>query len=275
LAQQLPEIDVRSRRRGAEAAVTGEDADYVRTQGRNAVESPRWLHAPVHRAGRVEHLQFEAPLSEAEASAAAPIGGSRKRCFDIIAAIGLILLLIPLILLVAAAIKLADRGPVLFRHRRIGRNGKPFYCLKFRTMAVNAEDLLQRHLACDPEAAREWAADHKLRRDPRITSLGHGLRKTSLDELPQLLNIVMGDMSLVGPRPIVAAEIPKYGEAIGHYYSARPGLTGAWQVSGRNDVDYSRRVMFDKQYVEQWNFSQDLLIVAKTVRVVLTSRGSY
>lgn len=203
------------------------------------------------------------------------VGGSWKRGFDILAAICAILLLIPLYLMISASIKLGDGGPVLFRHRRIGQSGKPFYCLKFRTMAVDAESLLVRHLALNPEAAREWAADHKLRQDPRVTPLGHGLRKTSLDELPQLLNILKGEMSFVGPRPIVSAEVPKYGEAIHKYCCARPGLTGPWQVSGRNDVDYARRVMFDTEYVEHWNFWRDVAIIGKTFRVVVTRKGCY
>jgi exopolysaccharide production protein ExoY len=140
---------------------------------------------------------------------------------------------------------------------------------------VDADRVLQRHLAQNSDAAREWAELHKLKKDPRVTALGAGMRKTSLDELPQLLNILKGEMSFVGPRPIVSAEVPKYGECIGHYLRARPGLTGAWQVSGRNDVDYATRVALDRQYVEQWSFRRDLAILAGTVRVVVTSRGCY
>jgi exopolysaccharide production protein ExoY len=203
------------------------------------------------------------------------VGGAIKRGFDVVGALAAIALLLPLAVAIALAIKAWDRGPILYRHRRVGLNGKPFDCLKFRTMVANSDEVLQRYLATNNEAAREWEASHKLKRDPRITPLGHTLRKTSVDELPQLLNILKGDMSFVGPRPIVAAEVPKYGECIGHYLRARPGLTGPWQVSGRNDVDYGTRVTLDRHYIEQWSFTRDLGIIVSTVRVVVTARGSY
>lgn len=205
----------------------------------------------------------------------AVVGGGFKRGFDIIAASAAIVLLLPLIVLVALAIKAWDRGPVFYRHRRIGLNGAAFNCVKFRTMVVDADAALERHLAADNEAGREWAQTRKLKRDPRVTSLGIGLRKTSVDELPQLFNILKGEMSLVGPRPIVAGEMPRYGDNIGHYLRARPGLTGLWQVSGRNDVDYETRVALDCEYVETWSFRRDLAIIASTARVVLTGRGGY
>jgi exopolysaccharide production protein ExoY len=203
------------------------------------------------------------------------VGGVGKRSFDITAACIGLALLVPLFLLIALAVKLADRGPIFYRHRRVGRNGVPFSCLKFRTMMPNADAVLHRHLATNRLAAGEWQACRKLRDDPRITPLGLVLRKTSLDELPQLFNILAGDMSVVGPRPIVSAEIAKYGDAIEHYLRARPGLTGLWQISGRNDVDYTRRVALDRRYVEEWNFGRDLLIILKTSVVVLSSRGCY
>lgn len=203
------------------------------------------------------------------------VGGSAKRGFDILAALAAIILLLPLVCLIALAIKLWDRGPVFYRHRRIGLNGAPFDCLKFRSMVVNGDEVLARHLASSSEAAREWEDAQKLKRDPRITPLGESLRKTSLDELPQLLNILKGEMSCVGPRPIVTAEVPKYGDCIAQYLRARPGLTGPWQVSGRNDVTYATRVSLDRDYVDDWSFRRDLVIIAKTVRVVMSARGSY
>jgi exopolysaccharide production protein ExoY len=205
----------------------------------------------------------------------AAIGGSVKRAFDFSGALIAILLLLPLFCLIALAIKLWDRGPVLYRHRRVGLNGKVFNCLKFRSMVVDAEAVLSCHLAADSEAAREWSEIRKLKRDPRVTSLGLTMRKASIDELPQLLNILKGDMSFVGPRPIVTDEMPKYGTSIHHYFSARPGLTGAWQISGRNDVDYSTRVALDREYVQVWSLWRDLAIIAKTARIVVSSRGSY
>jgi exopolysaccharide production protein ExoY len=229
-------------------------------------------YAPTRSAKRKPELKRPAVPVVRTGSA---VGGACKRRFDITAAcIGLVLL-IPLFLLIALAVKLADRGPIFYRHRRIGRNGVPFSCLKFRTMVPNAEAVLQSHLATNRLAAGEWKASRKLKDDPRITPLGLVLRKTSLDELPQLFNILTGDMSVVGPRPIVSAEVVKYGDAIDHYLRARPGLTGLWQISGRNDVDYGRRVALDRRYVEEWSFGRDLLIILKTSVVVLSSRGCY
>ena len=219
--------------------------------------------------------EWNAPATEAEQVASTPVGGYTKRCFDIGAAATAILFLLPLLGLIALAIKLIDPGPVLYRHRRIGKDGAPFDCLKFRTMVTDADQVLRRHLAANREAAREWEAKQKLTEDPRVTVLGAVLRKSSLDELPQLFNILNGDMSVVGPRPIVAAEIPKYGDCIAHYLRARPGLTGPWQVSGRNDTDYSSRVQLDRDYVERWAIRRDFVIIIKTVRVVVTARGCY
>jgi exopolysaccharide production protein ExoY len=206
---------------------------------------------------------------------ASAVGGRIKRGFDIVASITAIITLLPLCCLIALAIKAWDGGPVLYRHRRIGLNGTPFDCLKFRTMVVNANEVLVGHLAADSEAACEWEADRKLKDDPRITSLGFSMRKTSVDELPQLLNILKGEMSFVGPRPIVTAEVPKYGNCINHYLCARPGLTGPWQVSGRNNVEYAARVALDRSYIEEWSFLRDLAIIMKTIQVVIFARGSY
>ncbi|HEY1794631.1 MAG TPA: sugar transferase [Stellaceae bacterium] len=203
------------------------------------------------------------------------VGGGFKRGFDVTAALTAIILLLPMLCLIALAIKLWDRGPVFYRHRRIGLGGSGFDCLKFRSMVVNGDEVLSRHLTANSTAAREWEATRKLRDDPRITPLGASMRKTSIDELPQLVNILKGEMSFVGPRPIVTAEVPKYGDAIGHYLCARPGLTGPWQISGRNDVDYSTRVALDRGYVEEWSFWRDVSIIAKTARVVVTARGCY
>ena len=203
------------------------------------------------------------------------VGGQMKRCFDVVAAVCLLLLLAPLMALVAAAIKFSDGGPVFFRHNRIGWNGRRFHCLKFRTMRTDSEQILGRLLSDNPEAAQEWAATHKLKHDPRVTALGAGLRKSSVDELPQLLNVLKGDMSLVGPRPIVEAELPKYSERVADYLSARPGITGLWQVSGRNDVDYDHRVQMDSQYVRNWTVWKDLSIIIHTLPAVLGRRGCY
>jgi lipopolysaccharide/colanic/teichoic acid biosynthesis glycosyltransferase len=191
-----------------------------------------------------------------------------------LAALTLIFML-PLFLLIAFLVVLQDGGPVLFRHRRIGMGGKPFDCLKFRTMGVASEHRLQELLTREPAARSEWIRTHKLRRDPRVTPLGRFLRKASLDELPQLINIIRGDMTLVGPRPIVEAEIPLFGVHFRHYCAVRPGITGLWQVSGRNNLSFRRRVVLDVAYVRAKCLRLDLTILAKTIPVVLWQRGSY
>ena len=197
-----------------------------------------------------------------------------KRSFDVAAAMTIMLLFLPLIALICAALLLQGR-PFLVRHMRVGRGGHLFPCLKFRTMVVNAEAALQSHLADNPAAREEWAANRKLKEDPRVTALGQVLRKSSLDELPQLVNVLRGEMSLVGPRPIVPAEAIHYGVHIERYHQVRPGLTGAWQVSGRSDLSYDHRVALDCDYVAQRTFRRDLFILAQTVPAVLKSKGSY
>ena len=181
----------------------------------------------------------------------------------------------PLMLLVAAAVFLQDGGPVIFAHRRLGRNGESFKCLKFRSMAIDAEARLQALLREDPEARAEWAKDHKLRNDPRVTKLGQFLRRSSLDELPQLFNVLRGEMSLVGPRPIVDAEVVKYGRRFRHYCSVKPGITGLWQVSGRNDVSYRQRVAMDCVYARSKTLTLDLYVLVMTIPAVLSRKGCY
>jgi len=169
----------------------------------------------------------------------------------------------------------ATGGPAIFGHKRVGRHGKEFTCYKFRTMVTNAEVVLKDILAKDPEAAAEWARDFKMKDDPRIISIGRLLRRTSLDELPQIWNVLLGDMSLVGPRPIVAAELERYGQYVDYYLEAKPGITGIWQVSGRNNTTYSERVAQDVWYVRNWSLWYDLVVLLKTVAAVFRREGAY
>jgi exopolysaccharide production protein ExoY len=197
------------------------------------------------------------------------------RAFDIVIALVAILVFLPFLLLAALAIKASAPGPILFVQRRVGCDGKLFPCLKFRTMVVNSQEVLDTLLEGSPEARAEWERDQKLRRDPRITPIGAILRKSSLDELPQLFNILVGHMSVVGPRPIVEAEIRRYGLRFNAYCSVRPGLTGLWQVSGRNEVSYEARVRLDAFYALRKSMLYDLAICMRTVPAVLASRGVY
>jgi Undecaprenyl-phosphate galactose phosphotransferase WbaP len=197
-----------------------------------------------------------------------------KRVFDVVASATLLLLLAPLMAYLAVRVQ-QDGGPSIYAHQRIGRGGKPFPCFKFRSMVVDASSRLEELLASDTELRAQWELDHKLKYDPRISSLGHFLRKTSLDELPQLFNVLRGEMSLVGPRPIVTAELEKYGDDAEYFSMVRPGITGLWQVSGRNDVDYDRRVYLDTWYVKNWSLWYDIAILFKTVRVVFRREGAY
>jgi lipopolysaccharide/colanic/teichoic acid biosynthesis glycosyltransferase len=171
-------------------------------------------------------------------------------------------------------VKLTSRGPVLFGHRRLGEGGTPIRVYKFRSMIADAEMRLQEVLAADPPLRAEYEATYKLRDDPRVTPLGRWLRRTSLDELPQLVNVLRGDLSLVGPRPIVADEIAKYGPASATILRVRPGVTGLWQVSGRSDVDYAERVRLDMEYITHWSLWLDLRILAATLPAVLRRKGA-
>lgn len=197
-----------------------------------------------------------------------------KRTTDIILSILGLVFLSPLFLYLSWKIR-KDGGQAIYGHHRIGRNGKPFSCLKFRTMVINSDEILQNLLENDPLAKAEWERDFKLKADPRITPIGHFLRRTSLDELPQLWNVLKGEMSLVGPRPIVAEELSRYDGDVDYYFMAKPGMTGLWQVSGRNDVDYQKRVYLDAWYVKNWSLWNDIVILCKTLKVVTQRSGAY
>lgn len=198
-----------------------------------------------------------------------------KRALDL----AIVALLSPIIgvlfLLIGLVVALTSRGPILYTQQRLGRHGRPFTIFKFRTMKQDAEQVLAEHLLADPWACLEWFENHKLREDPRVTVCGKFLRRTSLDELPQLINVLRGEMSLVGPRPIVWAEREKYGERFCFYSAAIPGVTGLWQVSGRCDVTYSTRVALDEYYVRHWSLKRDLMILLRTPRAVWSRDGAY
>ncbi len=198
-----------------------------------------------------------------------------KRCLDLIFCVAVMAVVLPLTPLLAFAIRLDSKGPVFYRQKRVGRNGKPLYVCKFRTMTMNADALLADCLARDPALRKEWDINQKLKNDPRITRVGSFLRKTSLDELPQIFNVLAGNMSLVGPRPIMESQIDKYGDIHTVYNRVKPGITGLWQVSGRNDTTFEERVAYDNYYINNWSVWMDLWILAKTVPVALSGYGAY
>ncbi len=204
-----------------------------------------------------------------------PPAAAVMRGLDVVLAAAASIVFLPVVAIVAAAIKLEDGGPVLFCQERIGHRGKRFRCWKFRSMCVDAEARLAEILASDPQLRDEWETDRKLKVDPRITRIGEFLRKTSLDELPQLFNILRGEMSVVGPRPIVASEIACYDRWYRYYTAVKPGLTGLWQVSGRNDVSYRRRVAMDRFFSRMHSLELYAFIVLATLPAVLLRRGSY
>jgi exopolysaccharide production protein ExoY len=196
-----------------------------------------------------------------------------KRLIDIIGASAALLFFLPVLLLVGWLIR-QDGGPALFRHPRVGRGGKIFMCLKIRTMVIDAQQRLEAVLDKDPAARAEWERSQKLANDPRVTKLGHLLRITSFDELPQFINVLRGEMSLVGPRPVTETELERYGGNVGDYLSCRPGITGLWQVSGRSSTDYRRRVSLDSEYARTASLRLDVSIMLKTVRVILSRDGA-
>ena len=199
---------------------------------------------------------------------------SSRELVERYSAMGLLLLMAPLLFSIAVAIALTDGSPLLFRHRRIGLGGKEFYCFKFRTMALNGDAILNKHLERNPSAAEEWRATRKLRKDPRVTWIGSFLRRLSLDEIPQLINVARGEMSFVGPRPIVSAEISKYGDHFPAYCSVKPGLTGLWQVSGRSNTTYEQRVALDVEYIRSRSLLLYWKILVLTLPALLSRNGS-
>jgi exopolysaccharide production protein ExoY len=203
------------------------------------------------------------------------LGGRVKRTFDLLAALILIVTLSPFFFFIIMLLTVSYPDPVFYRHPRVGYKGKTFDCYKFRTMIADSETKLKTLLESDLTAREEWKQNRKLKNDPRITGIGLILRKLSFDELPQLINVLLGDMSLVGPRPIVIDELSKYGDAYGLYLSARPGMTGPWQISGRTDCSYEQRVMLDAGYIRYWNLATDISILLRSPLVVIRQKGSY
>lgn len=197
-----------------------------------------------------------------------------KRTFDVFFAILLLIMLSPLFAFLAIKIS-RDGGPSLYGHTRIGMNGRKFKCYKFRSMIMNSQEVLAHLLATDPHAKAEWDKEFKLKNDPRITRLGHFIRKTSIDELPQLWNVLKGDMSFVGPRPVTEDELDRYRQYVKYYLAVRPGITGLWQVSGRNDVSYNERIRLDTRYIIGWSLLKDFIILFKTISVVFFRKGAY
>lgn len=248
----------------SEAALveTGREAEGAVDSSRASFNSPESAARPL--------------VSRSRLPAMAPASGAAvaKRLLDVIGAVALGLVFSPLIVIIVFLMRKSG-GSVIYRHRRVGRGGQMFSCLKFRTMVPNADQVLRDLLERDPELRAEWVRDHKLRHDPRVTRLGRFLRRTSLDELPQLLNVLKGEMSLVGPRPVVREELLRYGRNVAIYLAAKPGITGLWQVTGRNNTDYRRRVVLDAYYVRNQNLILDLYILAKTTGVVLGGNGAY
>lgn len=226
--------------------------------------------------GQVEYLSNDQIVAySTRNNLANPVNIITKRLFDIVVGIILLICLLPVLAIITVAIKLDSPGPLGFAHKRVGHKGHCFNCYKFRSMVNNAQSVLQGLLEKDPALREEWERDFKLKDDPRVTRVGKILRKTSLDELPQIFNVLKGDMSLVGPRPIVSDEIAKFDEYIKEYFMVLPGITGLWGVSGRNDIEYEERVQMETWYVRNWSMWLDITLLFRTVGVVLGKKGAY
>jgi exopolysaccharide production protein ExoY len=222
-----------------------------------------------------ESVIAEAALARVRPRLASPSKQAVKRFFDVVAALLLLVALAPICLIVSLMV-ISDGGPVFFGHERVGRGGRVFKCLKFRTMVVGAAAVLEQVLASDPEAREQWLCTRKLKQDPRVTRVGRLLRATSIDELPQLINVLIGDMSLVGPRPIVLEELREhYNGDRANYLLVRPGLTGLWQVSGRSHTPCTQRAHLDALYVRNWTLLGDIVILLRTIPAVMLGRGAY
>jgi len=215
-----------------------------------------------------------APASAGEARPSVPARYIVKRCFDVVCGALLIVVLSPLLITLMVVVW-CDGGPAFYGHVRVGQHGRKFRCMKFRSMVVNADQMLKQLLDTDPQARAEWESGFKLKNDVRVTRIGRFLRRTSLDELPQLWNVMRGEMSLVGPRPIVDEELARYGADVKYYLQVRPGMTGLWQVSGRSNTDYATRVSLDVDYVKNWSVLRDVVILFKTIKVVVKGHGAY
>ena len=239
------------------------------------IVAPNLIGIPMGRLTAVSLVSEKIVLLQTHNNLSGRFNRFVKRTFDLVCSVLGLALVSPVMLAIAVAVYIDDPGAVTFAHRRIGRNGKTFPCYKFRSMVKDAETRLAQYLAENPAAREEWERDFKLKDDPRITRIGHFLRRTSLDELPQILNVIRGEMSLVGPRPIVEKEIIKYGDHIADYYLVPPGITGLWQVSGRSDTTYDERVQMDSWYVRNWSIWLDFVYLIKTVQVVFKKEGAY
>ncbi|KXK53922.1 MAG: hypothetical protein DYG96_04450 [Chlorobi bacterium CHB2] len=221
----------------------------------------------LHRPEPIAHLAFQPALT--------PFQQIAKRAFDLAIAVLLMPIILPLMAIIAIAIKIDSPGPILFRQKRIGEKGKVFGMYKFRSMYHNSDDMLRHYLRENPTAQHQWNTYRKLRQDPRVTTVGNFLRRTSLDELPQLLNVLQGTMSLVGPRPILPREIEDYGHNLPIYELVRPGISGLWQISGRNMLGFHERVMLDMQYIRKQTLWSDCVILVKTLGVVFRRQGAW
>lgn len=249
--------------------------EYLQHHVNRVVIMPRLAQIPLINAEVFASINHKGLAFSTRNNLLSPVDKMFKMIFDFIMTSILIIVLSPLLFVLYILVYVTTKGKPIFKHERIGKDGKPFNVYKFRTMYPDAQQRLKSLLDSDHNIYEEWHNEFKLKDDPRITKIGAFLRNTSLDELPQFINVIKGEMSLVGPRPIVTDEIEKYGEYFNYFKAVKPGITGLWQISGRNDVGYDERVQLDTWYVRNWSIEQDLIILMKTIVIVLLKKGSY
>lgn len=249
--------------------------DYIQERIKKVIVLPKMSSMPLFNAEIISSINHKGLAFFLKNNLLNPVDIGIKKIFDYIVSMFLILISSPFLFILYIIVFISTDGYPIFKHRRIGKDGKDFNIYKFRTMYIDAEERLAKLLKEDIKLKKEWEAEFKLKNDPRVTKVGKFLRKTSLDELPQILNVLQGKMSLVGPRPIITDEIAKYGEYFEYFKAVKPGITGLWQVSGRNDIDYDERVQLDVWYTRNWSIGLDLIILIKTFVAVLSRKGSY